>query len=68
MATYCEYLFMGEPREIEMPQKEAMERFQQKMKGLEKYKGSPAYEGSFIGVKDEKGKWLITNRKLKGVI
>jgi hypothetical protein len=64
-------MFMGEPKEIEMPEKEARARFKQKMKGLEKYKGSPMYEGSFIGVKDEKGKWLITNeakKKLKEVV
>jgi hypothetical protein len=71
MATYCEYLFMGNPIEMEMSAKDAMKRFKSKMEALEKYKGTLVYEGSFVGVKDEKGKWLITNRgeeKLKEVI
>jgi hypothetical protein len=62
---------MGNPIEMEMPTKDAMMRFKSKMEALEKYKGTLIYEGSFVGVKDEKGKWLITNRgeeKLKEVM
>lgn len=56
---------MGTPIERELPKKEAINRFKSKLKALEKYKGSLIAEGSFIGVKDEKGEWIVTNTMSK---
>jgi hypothetical protein len=60
--TYCEYLFMGNPIEIQLPLKEAMKRYDAKIKALKQY---PLMEaGSFVGIKD-KNKWIISNTETK---
>jgi hypothetical protein len=63
--TYCFWAFNGEPQEIEMSRKDALERFNKVNASLDKnYGGTLIGEGSFVGVKDAAGNW-IAERKTK---
>lgn len=69
---YCQAFFMGEPKEYDMPLDLAMKRFKGTYKWLKSHTGIAA-DGSFIGIKDENGKWIITNenrfkKKLRKVV
>lgn len=57
---YCEYLFMGEPKEKEMKKQEAIKAYNEKKKALSEHSGI-AVQGSFVGVKEisgKKTKWI----------
>lgn len=55
--TYCEWLFLGSPKEIEMSYEDAKKRYDDITKHLEKF-NEMVRLGSFVGIKDKKGKWL----------
>jgi len=55
---YCEWIGLGNPREIEMPLEEAMKRYQAKENALEGYIFK---DTSFIGIKTKDGKWIAKN-------
>jgi hypothetical protein len=61
--SYCEYLGLGNPIEQKLPKSEALKRFNCKLLALEKYPLIKAM--SFVGIKDEMGKWLITNEGMR---
>jgi len=59
---YCEFLFMSEPREMQMSLERATTKFNSIMKVLgTTYKDTIMEAGSFVGVKDQSGKWIMKN-------
>lgn len=66
--TLCEFPAFGMPRETKMSLSSAKELYKLKREGLKKF--HPLVEEmSFLGIKDEKGKWIVTNeRKIKKVV
>lgn len=58
--TYCEFLFLGEPREVKTSLENAQKLYDSKLEAL----GHCHWwfkAGSFIGIKKADGNWLITN-------
>ena len=54
---YCEYLFMGQPKEITLTFQQALNRYGSVVSALLKA-GETVKLGSFAGIKDASGKWL----------
>lgn len=55
---YCEMLTLSEPIEIEMSLKDALNRFDIKLKALQNYLFK---DMCFLGIKDLKGVWIKQN-------
>lgn len=59
---YCEWITLGNPIEREMFYKDAIKRYNCKLKALKGY----LFElTSFVGIKNLKGEWIIINEKQK---
>ena len=60
LVQYCEYLFMSNPIVKEMEKTKAFEYYETKIQALKEY-GGIMEKGSFVGIKDLNGTWLIQN-------
>lgn len=56
--TYCEWLAFGNPIERQMPYAQAKKRYDNKQKAIQGYVFK---DSCFIGIKNQKGEWLIKN-------
>jgi len=58
--VYCEFLALGEPKEIYLPFKTAMNRYDSKIWALKGYLFGGA---CFVGIKTKDGQWIIDNNE-----